>query len=73
MAVRNAATVTPAKSSDAVERLPKRDRPSRYVNATASRPPRNAVRGSRFDEAPWPWNTMTSVAPSPAPEATPSR
>ena len=69
MAVANAATATPARISDVVV-LPPTDRPRMYVTPTAAKPPIKAKGASSalsLDPA------KASVAPSPAPAATPSK
>src|SRR5262245_30559070 len=70
-AVMNVATITPARTSAPVARARPAERPSTYVRTTEIVAPPNAAGGSSCDE-PDPY-AITSVAPRPAPAATPSR
>ena len=72
-AVRNAATVTPARISVAVVRAPPTERPIRYAATTAAIPPANDASGRTKPSTPAGPYAITSVAPKPAPAATPSR
>jgi hypothetical protein len=72
-AVKNAATVTPARIKVAAVCSPRSDVPIRYAAPTARTAPAKAASGRTYrcpDPGPY---AIASVAPSPAPAATPSR
>ena len=71
MAVSSAATATPASTMERPQARRPPATPMRYVAATASEPPTKAKMGSSVEESPA--ETMSMVAPRPAPAATPRR
>ena len=65
--------MTPARINVAVVRPPPTERPIRYAANTAATPPANDTSGSTSPSTPAGPYAITTVAPKPAPAATPSR